>query len=623
MRTTGSVADINEYIVVDDLAVNISNLYVKWQSLRQPKMADWDEVRRYLYATDTKTTTNSKLPWKNSTTYPKLCQISDNLYANYIKALFPKRKWMSWIAFDEESDNPQLRKLIENFMYYVVDRSGFRDTASHLIQDFIIYGNAFAIPEWIDNSKQNGENNKAGYVGPGLKRISPLDIVFNPIASTFERAPKIERTLISFGDVKDLLESESTEENRKDLQALFDYLKNLRNHAGASYDAAATYKDSQLMVDGFGSFRQYLQSSYAEVLTFYGDIYDVSKDIYYKNHIIRIIDRHKVMSITPNPSYFGEPPVYKVGWRDRQDNLWSMGPLENLVGMQYRIDHLENLKADVFDLTAFPVLKIKGYVDDFEWGPMEKIFLGDEGDVEMVAPTPSVLNVDMQIEQYANKMEEMAGAPKEALGFRTPGEKTAYEVSRLENAASRVFQTKIELFEIFIEKLLNAMLELARRQLTTPVLLRIFDDELKIATFESIQAQDLTGVGKIVPMAARHFAEQAEKVQNASQFFAPGGVGSDAKVRVHFSGLKLAEMFNDLLDLHGYEIFSPFVQVSEDADAQREMNAHSEQVQTEAMTPSGLTPGDTSNPVGMPTGGAPNPTGRPLQGALPPQVPKR
>ena len=35
-------------------------------------------------------------------------------------------------------------------------------------------------------------------------------------------------------------------------------------------------------------------------------------------------------------------------------------------------------------------------------------------------------------------MEEMAGAPKEAMGFRSPGEKTAYEVQRMENAASQV-----------------------------------------------------------------------------------------------------------------------------------------------------------------------------------------
>jgi hypothetical protein len=37
---------------------------------------------------------------------------------------------------------------------------------------------------------------------------------------------------------------------------------------------------------------------------------------------------------------------------------------------------------------------------------------------------------------YMNLMEEMAGAPKEAMGFRSPGEKTKYEVQRLESAAS-------------------------------------------------------------------------------------------------------------------------------------------------------------------------------------------
>ena len=48
-----------------------------------------------------------------------------------------------------------------------------------------------------------------------------------------------------------------------------------------------------------------------------------------------------------------------AGWRPRPDNLYAMGPLDNLVGMQYRIDHLENLKSDVFDQIAYPILKIR------------------------------------------------------------------------------------------------------------------------------------------------------------------------------------------------------------------------------------------------------------------------
>jgi len=116
-----------------------------------------------------------------------------------------------------------------------------------------------------------------------------------------------------------------------------------------------------------------------------------------------------------------------------------MGPLDNLVGMQYRIDHLENMKADIWDLTRYPIFKIKGYVEDFDWSPGERIICGDDGDVDLVSPDVQVLNFNTEISILEAKMEEMAGAPKEAMGFRTPGEKTKYEVQRIENAASRIF----------------------------------------------------------------------------------------------------------------------------------------------------------------------------------------
>ena len=55
-----------------------------------------------------------------------------------------------------------------------------------------------------------------------------------------------------------------------------------------------------------------------------------------------------------------------------------MGPLDNLVGMQYRIDHLENLKADVFDQIAYPIIKIRGDVEDFDFEPAARIYMGEE-----------------------------------------------------------------------------------------------------------------------------------------------------------------------------------------------------------------------------------------------------
>ncbi len=598
---SGKTLDLNNVITRDQLAVEISHKYSEWSSLRNPKVDDWTELRRYLYATDTTTTTNSSLPWKNKTTIPKLTQIRDNLYANYMKALFPKRKWLTWIAFDDESDKADKKKLIEDFMYYVIDRSKFKQTVSKLVLDFIDYGNVIALPGWVDNSTKDGGKLIPGYTGPVAQRVSPLDIVFNPIAPSFEQSPKIVRSLVSMGEIKKLVDAASTEEDKEFKTEIWNYMQETRQHVAAYTGGQDHTKDLEFQVDGFGSFTQYLGSSYVDILTFYGDIYDVSTGKFYENHIIQVVDRHKIFSIRPNPSSFGVPQIFHAGWRERQDNLWAMGPLDNLVGLQYRIDHLENLKADVFDLVTYPPLKIKGYVEDFTWGPMERILVGDDGDVDLMSPDVQALNVNIEISQIEAKMEEMAGAPKEALGIRTPGEKTAYEVQRLENAASRVFQTKIQVFEEqIIEPLLNAMLEMAHRLLPSNTLIRIFDDEVKVATFQTISKADLTGNGRIVPMAARHFAEYAEKVQNITAFFS-SPVGQDPEVKQHFSAIKIAEMFDDLLDVSGYQLVQPYIRITEQADAQRLIQSNQEQVGMEAMTPSGLTPDDNSQPKTPPT----------------------
>src|SRR6185295_2026974 len=347
-----------------------------------------------------------------------------------------------------------------------------------------------------------------------LKRISPLDIVFNPTAPNFESAPKIIKSVIGLGELKEMLERMSNDENRKEYEELWNYLKEIRTEARESPSEWAQ-RDALYNIEGFGSFQDYLASSSVEVMTFYGDMYDVDNDVLYKNHVITIIDRHKVIGKKPNPSFYGFPPIFHAPWRRNQDNLWGMGPLNNLVGMQYRIDHIENTKADVWDLTTYPVIKVKGFVEDFVWQPGEIINVSEEGDVDIVQPQVQIMQSDSEIGFYMNLMEEMAGAPKEAMGFRTPGEKTKYEVQRLENAASRVFQNKIKQFEEqIVERILNAMLELARRNLTGVLTIKVFDDDLKAATFKALTVEDITGIGRIKPVAARHFAEQAELIQN-------------------------------------------------------------------------------------------------------------
>lgn len=586
------VLEIEDIIRPDSLATGISSMYLEWETQRSARYTMWKEITEYVFATDTTMTSNSKLPWSNKTTLPKLCQIRDNLHANYMNALFPKRKWLVWESDDEESSTPAKVKATESYMRWVTDFTWYYNTVSRLILDYIDYGNAFAMPEWCDQTHVDGKNNEhVGYVGPKLVRISPLDIVFNPAAPDFESTPKIIRSIVSLGEVKDMMmRGAKSEEEQKAVEELYSYLKEIRQRV-SEFSGTIQNKDRLYEIAGFGSYRDYLGSNNVEILTFYGDIYDTESDTFLKNHIIKVIDRHKIIYKAPNPSVFSHAPIYHAGWRNRPDNLWAMGPLDNLVGMQYRIDHLENMKADVFDLCRAPPMKIKGYVEDFEWAPMERIYVGDDGDVTLMAPDVNVLQADTEIAILQQQMEEMAGSPREAMGFRSPGEKTKYEVQSLENAASRIFQNKITYFERhLIEPSLNGMLELSRRNIDKQTI-RVFDDELKFADFLTLTVHDITGHGRIRPIAARHFAEQANMVQNLSAFLS-SPAGQDPSVKVHFSGLKLARLWENLLELEDFKIVEPYIAMTEQADAQRIVQTQQEQLTMEQQTPTGIMSGD-------------------------------
>ncbi len=582
------VLNIEEILQPDSVAQKISNQYMTWESFRQIKVSQWEEIQRYIFATSTKDTSNSKLPWSNTTTIPKMCQIRDNLGANYIATMFPKKKNVEWQGYSRDDNTLEKRQTIEEYMCWVQDQPDYVKEISKCIFDYIDYGNCFAMPEWFDGRATTpDQQSKVGYVGPRLRRISPLDIVFDPTATTFVEAPKIIRSLISLGEVKEMLERDSkTPEEAADAQALYDYLKDLRIRS-ISHTGNQVTKDVIYQIAGFDSYQSYLASNTVEVLTFYGDMYDEGNDKYYRNQIIKIVDRHKIISQIDNPSFFGHVPIYHVGWRIRPDNLWAMGPLDNLVGMQYRIDHLENIKADVFDLIAYPPIKVRGYVDEFKWGPMEQIICYDDSDVELMSPDVQAMNADTQIALLEAKMEEMAGSPKEAMGFRTPGEKTKYEVQRLENAASRIFQNKTAQFEMYLlEPCLNGMLEIARQNMDETTIYS-FDPEYKISVFKDLTPQDLTGNGRLRPIASRHFAEKAQMVQDLNNFYA-SPAGMDPMVLMHFSGVRQAEMWNELLDLEEYKVIEPYIRLTEQAEATRLQQVAQEKTTIENQTPSGI-----------------------------------
>lgn len=554
-----TIIDVEHLLDPDHLAVEIANKWNSWVQLRREWVEQTKELRNYIYATDTKTTGNAILPWSNSTTTPKLTQISDNLHANYAATLFPQEDWIRWSGEDEDSVSWVRNLKIKSFMKTKIDQSGFVKTHYKLLRDYIHYGNAFSLIEWVDDFYLNEDGDfTQRYKGPILRRISPYDIAFNPAATEFSKTPKIIRSIHTIGEIAREAKKDSDSPIGKGLQKVLQGRKNVKNVE------SMLEKSEGFVADGFSNIQQYYDSDYVEVLTFYGDLYDQESGDVMQDRIITIMDRAYVVDNKEDPSWEGTPPIHHVGWRDRPDNLYAMGPLDNLVGLQYRIDHLENLKADVFDQIAYPIIKVKGDVEDFDFSPGSRIFIGEEGDVGYLQPDATALQADMQISQLEARMEELAGAPKQAMGIRTPGEKTAFEVQSLDNASGRIFQHKTSHYEAeFIEPQLNTMLTMSARKLTGTEVVRE-NHESGGFIFEEVSKEDLVGKGKVSPMAARHFAERARRVQNLTQLWQIAA--ADPSVKAHLSGKELARIM--AFELGEESLFAPNIAVKEQSETQ-------------------------------------------------------
>lgn len=581
MVTNVRALTLKDIIQVDNMAWTIAQQYQEWEMLRLRAATKWDEIREYLFATDTHTTSNAVLPWKNSTHLPKLCQIRDNLHANYIAALFPNADYVTWTGDDESAASKEKRQAIEAYMQNKLRTGGFETVMSKCLLDWIDYGNCFAMTEYIDERITDPVTKEVtpGYVGPKAVRISPLDIVFNPAAATFEESPKIIRSIKTLGSLKADIQDHPEYQFYSDV---FDKVLKGR-HAFRGMAQSDFSKNEEFNFAGFSNWYQYFQSDYIEVLDFYGDYYDVKTQKFYKNAIITVVDRSYVIRNVQNPSWLGTSPIKHCGWRLRQDNLYAMGPLDNLVGMQYRIDHLENAKADAVDLIVVPMQKVKGYVEDYEYGPGERIYVGDDGDVEFMHPDVTFLQADTQIQQYSAAMEEMAGAPKQAMGFRTPGEKTAFEVQMLENGANRVFVNKTNYFEeVFEEPLLNDMLETARRNMSASDTIRVMDDQYGVEGFLQVTKEDISAKGKIYPVGSRRFLKNSNMVQNLVQMY-NSALGQDPTIKVHWSGKLLAQLMEQLLGLEKYNLYGENVRVYEQAETQQIMQAAQQRLGEQAQ----------------------------------------
>lgn len=584
----GDSLDLDKiFINSNPMAEDITNVYLEWNGARVNAKDRWKETTEYLYATSTRETQNSQTGgfdedpdgWHHSTHVPKLTQIADNLSANYMSAIYPHDSFFKYIGDDAEAVKQSTRDKVESYLKAKHRNNGFRNTLQRLVDDYILYGNCFAMVFYEEESVgETSEVKTSGYVGPRISRISPYDIVFNPLARDFEHAPKIIRSLKTLGEIaRDI-------EDRPELgyeKEIFENMKIARTNM-MTVNTEDFDKHSQLQFDGFSSPSQYFKSGMVEVMEFYGDMYDIVNDRFLKNHVITVVDRKWVIRTQPLETWTGRPHIYHAGWRSRPDNLWAMGPLDNLIGMQYMVNHLENARADAFDQMLAPTRVIVGDVEEngVEAGVPggEYRIPSGEGSVANLLPDTTVLTADIQIDRKFAQMEEFAGSPKQEAGIRTPGEKTAAEVDLLSRAASRIFQSKITQMEELVEKLLNAELEVAKQYLNTVDVIAVLGED-GVTDFLNITKEDIKSNGNLVPIGARHFSRQQQLTTNFQ--IMQQVLLQDPMMMQHFSSLKMAKMLEELMDMQTVGAVQPYVRVGEQAELAKLNNAAQTQIEVE------------------------------------------
>ena len=529
--------DIETNLDKDSLAVEISNKWQMWDDARAEWKARYKETLQYLYASDTTQIIGQPSEeWKSTTHIPKLTQIRDLLITYYVESLFSLDNYVEWQASTQDTDTLIKRNLIRDFVKDMLDKGDYKRTTERLIEDYVDSGNAFAMPEFVVDMVPTSAGLKERFRGVKIRRINPMDIVFNPLAIDFKSTPKIIRSVKSLGEIK------AAAENNPVMQKAFDRMMKNRKAVCEAYSQGEEIINDSLSIAGFSNITTYMSSDTCEILTFLGDIYDASKDKLHKSARIVVMDRTIVLTEETFEGTEDFNCIFHAGWRNRKDTLWGMSPLENLLGMQYRIDYLENKRADVYDFVSNPVLLALGEVELPEQVMPGTVISGDgTATVRYMHPDVSILQSGTLMADYMALMEEYAGAPREMMGFRTPGEKTAFEYSQMMNAAQRVFQKKIRNYELMTEELINAALHLYLHEAAGQTIeLKVWNSEMGVALFKKVNIDDIRGDGQIKAVGSVSYADKAKLAQSIQQL-GNNALFMDPTVLANISPAKLGE----------------------------------------------------------------------------------
>ena len=540
------------------LAADISMYKHEWNSARSSACDMWAEIDSYIHATDTSMLEGGEF-FDHKTFIPIISEIHEDLIAIIFSTVFPHEDWLSWKGYDAKAIATEKRRKLISMIKQVHALNGFSTTFRKVIDDLVRYGNCFTKVNFVNETETEDGETVSGYLGPKPIRISPYDIVFNPTAPEFSKTPKIITSLLPTGEFKEFVESlgEKNELSSESLSQL------LSRRAGGSTDNSDRYKDQQYIPAGFGTVKEYYTSGMIELLWFYGDVYDEDTQDVHKGRCIISVDGDTII-------YDGFEPkskIFKGSWKPRPDNLWSQGPLDNLLGISYMINHRENSKNDSIDKFANPDRAYVGDVEEIydEVTGQTKYIMPEGGSVQDIVPDATVLTYDNQIQMHVEMARRAARIPQQLSGFKTSGEKTAFEVQNLNDGAFRGFINKAMQFEEdVIEPCVTAELRVAKENFSTVISVLEEDEEGIISVLE-VTEEDLSSNGKLIPFGARRFSrnlQQLAGLQNLTQGPMYQILGK------HFNTYDLARVWESLNGFENYQVIKKFAAIDEAMEEQ-------------------------------------------------------
>jgi hypothetical protein len=541
-------------------AACITKYWTEWDGYKDPAIKKWREVEAYRYATDVSSLPSSQSAFTHTTHTPVVSAIAQDLEAILLQVTIPHDDWFTFEPMDAKAARKEQRKIITSYLKNRHALNGYMDEVSKLRSDLVTYGNCFSQVFHVDESK----GDKEGYIGAKMRRISPYDICFNPTAIDFKNTPKIIREIISLGELKRRGMSGELDES-----VVNSLLEGRGNYANSD---AGEDKNEQYVPIGFGTYQEYIVSGFIELLWFYGDVYDDYNHELIESRVIVVADNDHVLMDDEIRTTDGKPHIYQSVWQKLPDNLWGMSPLENIIGLNYQINHRENAKSEALDRLIYPDKVYQGDVEEmFDEETGQVTYLAPEGGgVAELAINTQFFSFDLHIDRLTHSARGAARLPSDLTGFRSQGEKTLGEVTALTEGGMRGFIDKAADFErSSLEKHLAAEIELAHTY---------FGNAFKVPNKSesgfiemlNVTKEDLAVKGVLIPKGARRFARKNQLLASLTQLSA---TPLAQMAMTHVSGKGAANLMAELLEVQDMGLFEEYAAITEQGEAQQIANS--------------------------------------------------